>query len=73
MIKYIGPVHFADGVWLGVEFRHESGKNDGTVNGRRYFTCAPNHGLMVRPNRVSIRGINGAKLLLDYVGEETLV
>ena len=59
----MGTTDFAEGIWLGVELRTPKGKNDGSVQGRRYFTCAANHGLMVRPSKVSVRGINGAKLL----------
>ncbi|KAG8194224.1 hypothetical protein JTE90_024556 [Oedothorax gibbosus] len=62
-VRYIGPVDFADGTWLGIELRSQKGKNDGTVQGRSYFVCKPGYGLLVRPNRVTVRGINGAKLL----------
>ncbi|CAH1243559.1 CLIP3 [Branchiostoma lanceolatum] len=62
-IRYIGPADFAEGVWLGVELRAPKGKNDGSVKGTRYFNCKPNHGLLVRPSRVTCRGINGTKLL----------
>ncbi|XP_077550264.1 CAP-Gly domain-containing linker protein 4-like isoform X5 [Haemaphysalis longicornis] len=62
VIRYIGPVHFEEGTWLGVELRGPTGRNDGSVQGRRYFTCKPNHGLIVRPNKVTVRGINSAKL-----------
>uniref|UniRef100_A0A1I8FTT7 CAP-Gly domain-containing protein n=1 Tax=Macrostomum lignano TaxID=282301 RepID=A0A1I8FTT7_9PLAT len=63
-VRFIGRVHFADGVWLGVELRKPLGRNDGRVLGKRYFTCQQQqHGLMVRPGRVSVHGINGAKLL----------
>lgn len=65
VIRYIGPVEFADGVWLGVELKTPHGKHDGSVQGRRYFTCRQNHGLLVRPSRVSVRGINGMQLRLD--------
>eukprot|EP00112_Aurelia_sp_Birch-Aquarium-sp1_P023216 Seg683.1_Seg683.6 transcript_id=Seg683.1_Seg683.6/GoldUCD/mRNA.D3Y31 product="CAP-Gly domain-containing linker protein 3" protein_id=Seg683.1_Seg683.6/GoldUCD/D3Y31 len=61
--RYIGSVEFASGVWLGVELRKPSGKNDGAVGDRRYFTCKPNHGLMIRPSRATCRGINCARLL----------
>ncbi|CAG2165678.1 unnamed protein product [Oppiella nova] len=64
VVRYIGPVEFAGpGIWLGVELRTATGKNDGSINGVRYFQCKPNHGLLVRPKKVSVRGINGAKLL----------
>ena len=67
ILRYIGDVDFAEGIWLGVELRTPKGKNDGTVQGRKYFSCKPNHGLIVRPSKVTVRGINGAKLL----GENT--
>lgn len=62
VLRYIGPVHFDEGTWLGVELRTPRGRNDGSVRGHRYFTCKPNHGLLVRPSKVTVRGINGAKL-----------
>ncbi|XP_033109253.1 CAP-Gly domain-containing linker protein 3-like isoform X2 [Anneissia japonica] len=63
VIRFIGPTDFAEGVWLGVELKTPSGKNDGSVQGKRYFTCKKNHGLLVRPSRVSVRGIKGDQLL----------
>uniref|UniRef100_T1KM49 CAP-Gly domain-containing protein n=1 Tax=Tetranychus urticae TaxID=32264 RepID=T1KM49_TETUR len=44
VVRYIGPVDFADGIWLGLELS-ANGKNAGTVQGKRYFTCKPRHGL----------------------------
>lgn len=64
-LRYIGPVHFTDGVFLGVELRTPHGKNDGTIDGVQYFVAKPNHGLLVRPQKVSVRGINASKLLPD--------
>ncbi|CAI9736669.1 CAP-Gly domain-containing linker protein 4-like isoform X4 [Octopus vulgaris] len=69
VIRYIGPTDFAEGVWIGVELRTAKGKNDGSVNNKRYFLCKPNCGLLVRPNKITVRGINGAKLM----GGETSV
>lgn len=56
VIRYVGPVDFAEGTWLGVELRSAKGKNDGSVQGRRYFTCPAGHGLIVRPSKVAVRG-----------------
>jgi len=63
VIKYIGRVGFADGVWLGLEMRDHVGRHDGQVQGRRYFNCRASRGLMVRPSSVTVRGINGATLI----------
>lgn len=70
IVRYIGPAEFGEGVWVGVELRTAKGKNDGSVQERRYFTCKPDHGLLVRPNKITVRGINGAKLLGDYYGSK---
>ncbi|XP_026147844.1 CAP-Gly domain-containing linker protein 4 isoform X2 [Mastacembelus armatus] len=62
-IRYLGTADFAPGLWLGLELRSPKGKNDGSVGGRRYFTCRPGHGVLVRPSRVTYRGINGSCLV----------
>ncbi|XP_029972974.1 CAP-Gly domain-containing linker protein 4 isoform X2 [Salarias fasciatus] len=62
-IRYLGTAEFAPGLWLGLELRSPKGKNDGSVGGRRYFSCRPGHGVLVRPSRVTYRGINGSRLV----------
>uniref|UniRef100_G1LF36 CAP-Gly domain containing linker protein family member 4 n=1 Tax=Ailuropoda melanoleuca TaxID=9646 RepID=G1LF36_AILME len=62
-VRYVGPTDFASGIWLGLELRSAKGRNDGAVGDTRYFTCKPNHGVLVRPSRVTYRGINGSKLV----------
>ncbi|MGH0153356.1 UNVERIFIED_CONTAM: hypothetical protein FKN15_040953 [Acipenser sinensis] len=62
-IRYVGPADFAPGMWLGLELQAPKGKNDGSMGNCRYFTCRPNHGVLVRPSRVTYHGINGAKLM----------
>jgi len=52
LIKYIGPIHVAEGSWLGIELPSAAGKNDGSVRGERYFTCPPGHGLFVRDTSI---------------------
>ena len=48
-VRYFGTTLFANGLWVGVELDVAEGKNNGTVMGTTYFTCALNHGLFVRP------------------------
>ncbi|XP_019354012.1 kinesin-like protein KIF13A isoform X2 [Alligator mississippiensis] len=52
-VRYIGPVDFSAGIWVGVELSIQLGKHDGTVKGREYFHCKPRHGVFVRPGRLS--------------------
>lgn len=51
-LRFIGETDFATGVWCGVEFEDATGKNDGTVGGRRYFMCEDGHGLFVPESKV---------------------
>ncbi|KAJ1452081.1 hypothetical protein M885DRAFT_528127 [Pelagophyceae sp. CCMP2097] len=37
---------------VGVELEGPCGKHDGTVKGREYFRCPPQHGLMLAPSDV---------------------
>ena len=62
-IRYLGTTDFAPGLWLGLELRRALGKNDGSVEGHRYFSCRPGYGVLVRPGRITYRGISGAKLV----------
>ena len=38
----------------GVVLPDAKGKNDGSVNGKNYFKCKPNHGIFVRQNQISL-------------------
>ncbi|KAH8601889.1 dynein associated protein-domain-containing protein [Bisporella sp. PMI_857] len=53
-IRYVGLAHFQHGTWIGVELGDYSGKNDGSVQGERYFTCEDGRGMFVRPAAVSL-------------------
>jgi dynactin 1 len=52
VIRYIGNAAFAAGAWLGLELPDDKGKNDGSVNGDRYFECQPGFGIFVRPESI---------------------
>ncbi|KAI0019778.1 CAP-Gly domain-containing protein [Xylariomycetidae sp. FL0641] len=54
IVRFVGQTHFAAGDWVGVELEDESGKNDGSVQGERYFDCFPGRGMFVRPAAVTI-------------------
>ncbi|KAI0100699.1 CAP-Gly domain-containing protein [Hypoxylon sp. NC0597] len=54
VVRYVGQAHFAPGEWVGVELEDDSGKNDGAVQGERYFDCDPGKGMFVRPATVTI-------------------
>ena len=42
-VKYLGPLSGRDGSWVGVEWDDDAeGKNDGSYDGVRYFTCMLN-------------------------------
>ena len=49
-VRYIGQLHVAAGDFIGLELSGPTGKNDGSVQGHRYFTCEPKHGIFVKPN-----------------------
>ncbi|XP_041074333.1 dynactin subunit 1-like isoform X3 [Polyodon spathula] len=51
-VAYIGATLFATGKWVGVILDDAKGKNDGTVQGKRYFTCEDNHGIFVRQSQI---------------------
>ncbi|KAI8934700.1 hypothetical protein NX059_008389 [Plenodomus lindquistii] len=48
VVKYVGSIHFASGIYVGIELATADGKNDGSVRGQRYFTCEEDHGLFVK-------------------------
>lgn len=52
ILRYLGPTKFRQGVWAGVELDEALGKNDGSVDGERYFYCPPDHGIFVHPSKL---------------------
>ncbi|PKX99152.1 putative dynactin [Aspergillus novofumigatus IBT 16806] len=52
-VRFIGTTHFAAGDWVGIELDEPTGKNDGAVQGERYFDCEPGYGMFIRPSAVA--------------------
>ena len=51
-VRFVGETDFKPGTWVGVEMDDPVGRHDGTVEGRSYFQCAPQHGTMVQADKV---------------------
>ena len=52
VIEYIGTTDFASGIWIGIKLDEPRGKNDGSVNGKRYFSCPQKCGVFAPPSKV---------------------
>ncbi|KJZ80350.1 Dynactin [Hirsutella minnesotensis 3608] len=53
-VRFAGQTHFQVGEWIGVELEDKTGKNDGSVQGERYFDCPMGYGMFVKPMMVTI-------------------
>ncbi|CAG7847902.1 Tubulin-folding cofactor B AltName: Full=Cytoskeleton-associated protein 1; AltName: Full=Cytoskeleton-associated protein CKAPI; AltName: Full=Tubulin-specific chaperone B [Serendipita indica DSM 11827] len=71
-IRFVGETEFGNktGVWIGVEYDEAWGKNDGSVEGKRYFTCPPAKGAFARPKKVTVGDFPPEDLGLDDEDEE---
>ncbi|KAK6363330.1 hypothetical protein TWF730_000766 [Orbilia blumenaviensis] len=55
-VAYVGLVEKIPqgGVWVGVKLDEPTGKNNGSIDGVKFFEAGSNHGTFVRPNRVTV-------------------
>lgn len=52
VVRFVGSTAFADGEWVGVELNSQTGRNDGSYAGTRYFSCDAACGVFVREGNV---------------------
>jgi dynactin 1 len=52
-VRFVGLTHFALGDWVGIELDEPTGKNDGSVQGERYFHCGQGFGMFIRPSAIA--------------------
>ncbi|KAJ5069581.1 ras guanine nucleotide exchange factor i-related [Anaeramoeba ignava] len=67
IIKFLGNTEFATGFWIGIELETPTGRNDGSINGVKYFECKENHGIFVRESYLF-----PPKDAFDLIDDETL-
>ena len=70
VVVYVGEVHFAEGLWVGVQLTGPSigkGDCDGVVKGRRYFAnVGKNNGVLAPLNKVNKRhGVRTGDPIVD--------
>ncbi len=71
-LLFKGVTKFAPGFWTGVALDKPEGKNDGSIEGEVYFTCAADHGLFVPPDKLSVLGSDMENLDQAEEGEESV-
>lgn len=52
-IAFLGETQFGTGEWAGIVLDNFEGKNDGSVQGVRYFQCEPKRGIFARISKLS--------------------
>lgn len=56
-VKFIGRIKQLDDeeqIWIGVEFDEPLGRNDGSIDGKKYFEAKPKHGSFLKPKQVEV-------------------
>ncbi|XP_070403130.1 dynactin subunit 1 isoform X8 [Nothobranchius furzeri] len=68
-VAYVGNTLFASGKWVGIILDEPKGKNDGTVQGKRYFTCEENQGIFVRQSQKDLYLVSSPGVVIHLVDD----
>merc|ERR1739838_347041 len=55
-IAFIGETTFAKGEWIGIILDEKKGKNNGSIQGKEYFSCEHEYGMFVRSSLIQLIG-----------------
>jgi len=53
-VRWVGLLEGKKSPWVGIELDEPTGKNDGSVKGKKYFTCSENYGCFAQPEQVTV-------------------
>src|SRR5271169_4722159 len=62
-VRFVGSTAFATGKWIGVELDGPTGKNNGIVQGKAYFSCRDGYGVFVRSVGIKLIDVSPRKSL----------
>ncbi|VVC44279.1 Hypothetical protein CINCED_3A019655 [Cinara cedri] len=62
VLRYRGATQFAQGEWCGIELDDPLGKNNGTVEGIKYFECEDKFGLFAPVAKVSKSPMSASRM-----------
>merc|ERR1712154_359821 len=53
IVRFIGETQFKPGIiWYGIQLEEKKGKNNGIVDGVRYFLCDAKYGMFVKETQI---------------------
>ena len=70
---FIGETEFKPGMtWVGLHLDDPIGKNNGTVDGVKYFDCPPDHGVFVPSSKITQERVSLKSQKKEYLTRQQL-